>query len=138
MAAEVLPKNEVMVPATEMDSDASKDLINPWAASPAMAEHQITPTTKPGDKLVSPTPADQVEGERPCILTVTASIGRLNLEAAGVTPGNTVIASVGRMTFGNAHVVASLPGVSKEGREGIHQGTAAGELVEKDLAKELP
>ena len=56
-AAEVL-KNEVMVPVTEMDNDASKDLINPCAASPAVAENWIIPTTWPGDKPVSPTPSD--------------------------------------------------------------------------------
>ena len=58
-AAEVLPKKEVMVPVTEMDSGALRNLINPWAVSPAMAENWIIPTTRPGDKLVSPTPSDQ-------------------------------------------------------------------------------
>ena len=138
VAAEVLPKDEVIVPATKMDNGTLKDLINPWAASSAMVENQITPTTGLGDKPVSPTPSEQVGEERTCILTVTTSIGRLNLEATGVNPHNTVITSVGRITFGNPHMVVSLPGLSKEGREGSHQGTAADELAERDLDKKQP
>ena len=114
-ATKVLPQNEVMVPATKMDTGAQRDLMNPQTASPAMAENQIVPTTRPGDQPVSPTPSDQVRGEEPCILTVTATIGRLNLEATGVTPSNTVIALVGRMTFRNPCMETSLPGLFKEG-----------------------
>ena len=60
---------------------------------------------------------------------------RLNLEATEVTPNDTVVASVEKMTFGNPHMVASLPGLSKEGS---HQSTAADELAKRDLAKEQP
>ena len=60
--ATVLPKNEVAVPVTEMDNGAPRYLINPWAASPAMVENQIIPTTALGDEPVSPTPSDQVGG----------------------------------------------------------------------------
>ena len=133
MAAEVLPKKEVAVPVTEMDNGTLRDLINPWAASPAMVENQIISTSALGDEPVSPTPSHQVGGERPCILTVTTSIGRLNLEATGVTPSDTVIASIGRMTFRNPHMAASLLGLSKEGS---HQGTATDELAKRDLVKE--
>ena len=132
---EVLHKNEVAVPATEMDNGTLRYLKNPQAASPAMAENRINPTTAPGDKPVSPTPSDQVGGERPCIFTVTASTGRLNLEATGVTPDDTIIASVGKMTFRNPCMAASLPGLSKEGS---HLGTAMDELAKGDLAKEWP
>ena len=137
-AAKVLPKYEVMVPATKMDNGTPKDLIKPQAAGPAMVENQIIPTTRPGDKLVSPTPSDQVGGKGPCILTVTASIGILNLEATGVTPGNTVVASVGRMTVRNPHMVASLPGLPKEEREGNQQNTTPDELAKKDFAEDQP
>ena len=109
-----------MVPGTKMDNGTLRDLKNPWAASPAMAENWIIPTTGLGDKQVSPTHSDQVGGERPCILTVSTSIGRLNLKATGVTPSNTVIALVGRMTFGSPHMATSLLGLYKEGREGSH------------------
>ena len=135
-AADIFPKNEVTVPVTEMDTGTPRDLMTPWAASPAMAENQIIPTTRSGDKPVSPIPSGQVGGERPCILTVTASIGRFNLEATGVPPSDIIIALVGRMTFGSPHMVASLPGLSKEGKEGSHQGTATDELAKRDLAKE--
>ena len=104
------------MPATEMDNGIPKDLINPWSASPAMAKNWIIPTTELGHKPVSPAPSGQVGGEGPCILTVTASIGRLNLEATGVTPSDTIIALVGRMTIGNPYMVASLLGLSKEER----------------------
>ena len=130
-----IPPNEVAVPATEMDDGAQRDPMNPHAASPAILENQIIPTTAPGNEPVSPTPSDQIGGERPCIFTVTASIGRLNLEATGVTPSDTMIASVGRMTFRNPHLVASLLGLSKEGSQ---QGTAMDEPAERDLAKEQP
>ena len=133
-SAEVLPIDEVMVPATEIDTDAPRDLMNPWAASPAMAENWIIPTTGLGGKLVSPTPSDQVRGEKPCILTVTTSIGRLNLEATGVTPSNTVIALVGRMTFQNPCMAVTFLGLSKEEREGSHQSATADKLAERDLA----
>ena len=105
--AEVLPQNEVMVPATEMD--------NGRPASPAMTENWIIPTTRPGDKPVSPTPSDWVRREKPYTLMVTTSIGILNLEATGVTPSNTIITSVWRMAAGNLCMVATLPGLSPEG-----------------------
>ena len=85
-AAEVLPKSKVMVPATKMDTGAQRDQMNPWAASPAMARTWIIPTTGLGDQPVSSMPSYQVRGEEPYILTVTTTIGRLNLEATGVTP----------------------------------------------------
>ena len=127
-----------MVPATEMDNGAPKDLIDPWAAIPAMAENQIIPTTRPGDKPVSPTSSDQVGGEGPCILTVTTSIGRLNLEVTGVTPGNTIVVSVGRMTVGSPYMVASLPGLSKEEREGGHQSATLDKLAKRELTEDQP
>ena len=136
--AEALPKNEVTVPVTEIDNGTPKDLINPWAASPVMAENWIIPTTRQGDKPVSPTPPDQVGGEGPCMLTVTASMGRLNLKATGVTPGDTVIASVGRMNFGNPCMVASFLGLSQEEREGSHQSTTMDELAKRDSAEDQP
>ena len=135
VAAEVLPQKDAAVPVTKRVNGTPRDLINPQAVSPAMAENQIIPTIMLRDEPASPTPSDQVGGERPCTLTVTNSIGRLNLEATGVTPGNTEIASVERMTFGNPHMVASLLGLSKEGS---HKGTAVDELAERDLAREWP
>ena len=86
VAVEVLPKKDVAVPEMERDCGALRDLKNPWAASPAMAENQIIPTITPGDEPASPLPSDQVGGERPCILTVTTSTGRLNLELPPATP----------------------------------------------------
>ena len=38
-SVEVLPKDEVMVPATEIDTGTPWDLMNPQAASPAMVEN---------------------------------------------------------------------------------------------------
>ena len=99
-----------------------------------MVKNQIIPTITLGDEPASPTTPDQVGGERPCILTVTTFIGRLNLEATEVTPSDTVIALVDR-TFRNPYMAASLLGLSKEGS---HQGTAMDELPERDLAKEQP
>ena len=84
-AVEVLPKNEVMVPATKMDNGALKDLGNTQTASPGIGENLIILTTRLGDKPVSATTSNQVEGEGPCILIVTTSIGRLNLKATGVS-----------------------------------------------------
>ena len=69
VSLEVLPKGEVTVQVVEANTDAPGDLMTPWATSPAMAENQVVLTTGPGDKLaVSPTPSDQVGGEKQCIL----------------------------------------------------------------------
>ena len=67
---------------------------------------------------------------------MTASIGRLNLEATGVTPRETIIASVRRVAFGNPCMAASLLGPPKERKEGGHQGTIADELAKRDLAED--
>ena len=67
------------------------------------------------------------------MLTVTASIGRLNLEATRITPGDTVIASVGRVAFENPQMAATLPGSTK-GRKVVGcQDATVEKLAEKDL-----
>ena len=98
-----------------------------------MAENQIIPTITWGDEMASPTASDQVGEERPCILTVSASTGKLNQEATGVTPGSIVITLVERTTFRNPYMVASLQGLSKEGS---HKGIATNGQAKRDLAKE--
>ena len=109
------------------------------AASPAMVDNRVVPTTGPGDKLAgSPTHSDQLGGKKQCVLTMTASVGRLNLEATGVTPRDTIIASVGRVAIRNPHMAASLSGLSKEMREGSCQGTITDELAERDLVEDQP
>ena len=86
----------------------------------------------------SPTPSDQAEEERWCVLTMTTSMGRLNLEATGVTPRDMVTALVGRVAFGNPLMVATLPGPIK-GRKAVgHQDTTMEELAEKDLVEDYP
>ena len=68
------------------------------------------------------------------MLTVTASMGRLNLEATGVTLRDRVTASVGRVAFESPQMVATLPGPTK-GRKAVgHQDATIEELAEKDLA----
>ena len=47
-------------------------------------------------------------------MIVTASMGRLNLEAIWVTPKDTVTASVGRVALGNPSMVATLLGPTVE------------------------
>ena len=100
-----------------IDTDTPKDLVTVWATSPAEAESQVVPTTRLVEKLAGlPMLSDQVGGEKQCILMVTASVGRLNLEATGVTSGDTMIASFGGVAFGNPNMAASLLGPPKKRR----------------------
>ena len=55
-----------------------------------------------------------MEEERQCVLTVTASMGMLNLEATGVTYRDMVTVSFGRLALGNPCMVAILWGPTKE------------------------
>ena len=117
VSVEIPPRGDIMVPAAKIDMDAPRGLMMSQATSPAMVENWVVPTTGLRDKLAgSPTHSDQVGGEKQCILAVTASIGRLNLEATGVTPGDTLIASVRRVAIRNLCMAASLSGLSKEMR----------------------
>ena len=104
------------------------------ATSPTEVETQVVPTTRLVVELASLlTPSYQAEEESWCVLNVTASMGRLNLEATGVTPRDTVTASVGRVAFKNPQMAAAFPGPTK-GRKVLGcQGATVEELVEKDL-----
>ena len=107
-------------------------------------------------------PPNQVGGEKQYVLMVTASVGRLNLDATRVTSIDTVfasvmrVASVGRLNldatrvtsidtvfasvmrvaFGNPHMAASLSGAPKEKRQVGHRDATAGELAKGDLAED--
>ena len=110
-SAKTSPRGNTMIPLAEVDTDTPKDLTTIQAASPAKAENWVVPTMGSVDKLAGPpTPSNHIGEEKQCMLTVTASIGRLNLEATGVMPRNTMIALVGRVAFGNSHMVATLLG----------------------------
>ena len=88
------------------------------------------------DKLASPpTSSGHVVEERQCVLTVTASMRMLNLEATGVTPRDMVIASVRGVAFRNPHMAATLLGPTKESQAVGHQDTTIEELAEKDLVE---
>ena len=90
-------------------------------------------------ELASPlTPSDQAEEERQRVLTVTASMGRLNLEATGVTPRDTVLPQSRRVAFEKPEMAASFPGATKGRKVVGHQDAAVEELVEKDLAGDCP
>ena len=68
---------------------------------------------------------------------VTASVGRLNLEATGVTSRDTVITSVGGVAFGNPHMAASLSDNPQKIRKEVgHWDAMAGELAKGDLAED--
>ena len=128
-----------MVLLTKSDMETPKDLPTIWATSLTEVETQVVPTTGLVVKLASPlTPSDQAEEERWCVLIVTASMGRLNLEANGVTPRDTVTASVGRVAFENPQMAAALPGPTKGRKVVGHQDTTVEGLAEKDLAGDYP
>ena len=63
-------------------------------------------------------------------------MGRLNLEATGVTPGDTVTASVGRVAFGNPRMVVTLLGPTKGGKAVGCQDATIEELVERYLVED--
>ena len=116
-SAEISPRDSIKMPLAKIDTDTPKDLATTWAASPAEAESWVVPTTRLVDKLAGPpTPPNQVGGEKQCMLMVTTSVGRLNLEATHVTYVDTMFASVGVVAFGNPHMVASLLGPPRERR----------------------
>ena len=125
------------MPLAEIDIDTLNDLVTIWAASPAEAESWVVPTTGWVDKLAGPLPpSDQVGGEKQWMLTVTTSVGRLNLGATGLTSGDTVITSVRGVTFRNPHMAASLLGPPKERKEVGHQDATTGELAKRDLTED--
>ena len=122
-SAETPPGDNTMVPLAEVNTKTLKDLLTDQTTSPAKAESQVLPTTG----------SYQAEEERQCVLTETASMGRLNLEATGVTPGDTVIASVRRVALRNSHMAAALPGPPKERKAVGHQDATTDKLAEKDF-----
>ena len=87
-----------MVLLTKSDVETPKDMPTGWATSPPKVETQVVPTIRLVVKLASPlTWSNQAEEERWCLLTGTASMRRLNLEATGIIPRDMVTASVGRV-----------------------------------------
>ena len=125
------------MPLAKINTDTPKDMVIIWATSPAKVESQVVPTTRSVDKLTGPPmPSDQVEGKKQCILTVTASVGRLNLEATGVTSGDTMTTSVAGVAFGNPCMAATLLGLPKEKKEVSHWDAATGELTKRDLVED--
>ena len=131
-SAETPPGEDTMVLLPEADTETLKDLLTNGATSPAEVETWVVPATGSVVKLAdSPIPSDQVEEERWCVLAMTASIGRLNLEATRVTPRDLVPASVGRVAFGNPQMAATLPGPIK-GRKVVGcQDPTVEELAER-------
>ena len=123
---------------TESDVKTQKDLSTN-SISPIEVETQVVPTTRLVVELAGPlTPSDQAEEERRCMLIVTASMGRLNLEATRVTLRDTVTSSVGRVAFANPQMVAVLPEPTK-GRKVVGcQNATIEELAGKDLVGDCP
>ena len=70
------------------------------------------------------------------MLIMTVSMGRLNLEATGVTLRDTVTASVRKVTLKNPQMVAVLPGPTKGRKVVGHQDAIIEELAGKDLAED--
>ena len=128
-----------MVLLTESDVEIQKDLLTSWAISPIEVETQVIPTTGSVVKLAGPlAPSDQAEEERRCMLIVTASMGRPNLEATRVSLRDMVTASVGRVAFENLQMAAVLPGPTKGRKVVGNQDTTVQELVGKDLVGDHP
>ena len=137
--AETLLGGETTVLLTKYDTETPKDPPTGQATSPTEVETQVVPTTGSVVKQASPLiPSDQAEEERWCVLTVTASMGRLNLEATGVTPGDTVTASVRRVAFENLQMVSALQGPTKGRKVVGHQDVTIEEPVEKEFAGDCP
>ena len=136
-SAETPPREDAQVLLAEADTRIPKDLLTNWATSPAKVETWVVPTTGSVVKLASPlTLSDQAEEERWCVLTVTASMGRLNLEATRVTPGDMVTTSVGGVVFGIPWMVVTLPGPTKGRKVVGYQEATIEELEEKNLVED--
>ena len=133
--AETLLGSDAMVLLMESDVKIQKDLPTNWAISPIKVETQVVPTTRLVVKLAGPlAPSDQADEERRCVLIVTASMGRLNLEATGVTLRDMVTASVWRVAFKNPQMAAVPLGPTKWRKVVGSQDTTVEELAGKDLA----
>ena len=116
---------------------AGADINTPKDLPTAKVETQVVLTTRLVVELTGPlTPSNQAEEDRWCVLTVTTSMGKLNLEATRVTPGDTVTASVRRVAFGNPQMAATLWGPTKERKAVSHQDATIEEQAEKDLAED--
>ena len=77
--SETLPERDATVLSTKFDVEIPKDLLTGQATNPIKVETQVVPTTRSVVKLDGPlAPHNQGEGERWCVLVVTALIGRLN------------------------------------------------------------
>ena len=136
-SAEISPMGSTIMPSARMNTDTPKNLATIWAASPAEAESKVVPITRLVDWLGSPPmPSNQVGGEKQCLLMITTSVGRLNLEATRVTSGCTMIASDGGVAFGNPCMAASLLEPPKEKKEVGHRDATTGELTEGDLMED--
>ena len=137
--AETPQGGDAMVLLTKSDVEIQKDLPTGQAISPIKVETQVVPTTRSVVELASPLiPSDQAEEERRCMLIITASMGRLNLEATRLTLRDMVTASVGKVAFMNPQMAVVLPEPTK-GRKVIgHQDATIEELAGKDLAGDPP
>ena len=83
--ADNLQGQDAMVLLTKSDMGTQRDLLTGWDISPIEVETQLVPTTGLVVELADPlTPSNQAKEERWCMLIVTASIGRLNLEVTGL------------------------------------------------------
>ena len=88
-----------------------EDWLTGQDTSPIDAITQLVPTTASVAELTSPIIlSDQTEEERWYVLVVTASVGRLNLEATGVILRDMVTASARGVAFQNPWMAAVLPG----------------------------
>ena len=130
---------DATVLSTKSDAETPKDLLTSWATNPTKVETQVVPITRSVVELAGPlTPSNQAEEERWCVLIVTSSIGRMNLEATRVSPRDMVTALVGRVAFKNPQMAAAFPGPTKGRKVVGHQDTALEELIEKDLVGHCP
>ena len=133
--AETPPEEDAMVLLTESDTKTPRDLATSWATSPTKVETQVVPTTQSVVELVGPfTPSDQAEEERQHVLTVTTSMGRMNLEATGITPRGHGDCLSQESGLWEPQMVAALLGPTKGRKVVGHQDATIEELAEKDLA----
>ena len=128
--ADTLLERDATVFLTEPDVEIPKDLLTSQATSLIKVETQVVPTTGLVVELAGPlTSSNQAKGERWCMLVVTASMRRLNLEATRVTFRDTVTASDGRVAFKNPKMAAVLPGPNRGRKVLGHQDTIVEELA---------
>ena len=105
-----LPVESIALPTVDNVGHTPPGLGNPLPEGDAMILSTIPTTASVVELTIPIILPDQTEEERWCVLVVTGSVRRLNLESTGVVLRDVVTALAGGVAFWNPQMAAVLPG----------------------------